>query len=220
MDIQDIKDQYREKKVEVDSRIESFKHLKTGGSDERYFQELAFVILTSQSNAKKCWECVVELSNKDLLKNGGKSEIESVISRYEIQYESRKAGYLVDNRDELSQPSLANPGKGLDVKNKISEDNIEKSRRWFTQNMEGVSWKGSSHFLRNIGYGMNFAVISRPLLKQMASLGVQDDLKPPNNQGEYLEIEEIFRELAEKIDFSCAQLDLTLWSMETGEVFK
>lgn len=220
MNIKDVKKQYYENEEEIDNRLESFRDLKNNGDDKRFFKELVFVILTSQSDAKKSWECTVELSNRDLLEGGEKELIDNVISKYDIQYESKKASYIVKNRGELSQPSLANPGKSLDIKNKISEDHIEKSRKWFVENMEGVSWKGSSHFLRNIGYGFNFAVISRPLLKQMASLGVIESVKPPKNQDEYLRIEEEFRKLADDIDFSCAQLDLTLWSMETGEVFK
>lgn len=220
MNHEKVKQHYLDNKEIIENRVNSFKSLKNNSSEERLFQELVFVILTSQSSAKQCWECSRKLDELNLLINGGKDDITEVIETFDIQYSRNKASYIVENRKELSQPSFANPEPELNLRDKISEDNISRTREWMAENLQGVSWKGASHFLRNIGYGLKLAVFSKPLMIQLNSLGAVKGVKVPKDKESYLEAEESFVTLADSLNLLPVELDLALWSMETGEVFK
>jgi len=219
MNPEEIQKHYQENKEEIEKRLEEFKNLQNG-SDYRLFMELCFVILTSQSSAKKCWKAVQKLDNQHLLIEGDKSEIAKILNRNEIQYEENKASYLVENRKTLSQPTLTNPTKELKIKEKLDTENLEKTREWLVENIEGLGWKGASHFLRNIGYGNNFAIISNYISKTLYKFELIDEAEQPKNKEEYLKQEEKMNKLAAQLDIQIQALDLILWSMETGEVFK
>lgn len=219
MKAEEIKQHYKKNKEEIEQRLEDFEQLKES-NDYRLFMELCFVILTSQSSAKKAWKAVEQLDNLNLLLEGSKSEIAEVLRQNEIQYEENKASYIVDNREFLSQPTLKNPTKELKVREKLNTQSLEKTREWLVENIKGLSWKGASHFLRNIGYGDDFAIISSYISKSLFKLQITEEAKLPENKEEYFEQEEKMKELAEELDISIQALDLVLWSMETGEVFK
>lgn len=218
MRTKEIKKQHREKQDEIKDRINDFNALKDA-DEERIFQELVFVILTSQTKAEKAWKAAVELHEKSLLLNGSKEEIEEILAKNDIQYEKEKSAYIVENRNFLSQPTLQKPEKGLKIKEKLDKD-PQKSREWIVENIKGLSWKGSSHFLRNTGLGEHFAIISGHIVRKMHQLGLLDTPELPSNKKEYLEYEEKLRKFSKDMNIPLEELDLVLWSMETGEVFK
>mgnify|MGYP002761250269 CR=1 FL=1 len=219
MERSDIENHYRENRREIESRLESFESLKDSG-EERKFKELVFVILTSQTDAEKAWEATETLENRNLLYKGKKKEISTVLEAEGIQYAEEKSGYIVENRESLSQPTLADPERKLKISQKIDESNLNQSREWFAENVKGMSWKGSSHFLRNIGYGDDFAIISGHIINVLHELGILETLEPPSGKKEYLEIENKFQDLAENLETGAKELDLVLWSMRTGKIFK
>lgn len=219
MNPEDIKQHYEENKEEIQDRLEEFNSLRES-NDYRLFMELCFVILTSQSSAKNAWKAVEQLDDQNFLLEGDKSEIAEVLRQNEIQYEENKAGYLVENRKLLSQPTLKNPTNELKIKEKLNLNDLGKTREWLVDNIKGLSWKGASHFLRNIGYGDDFAIVSSYISKTLFKLELNEEAELPKNKEKYLEQEEKVRNLADKVGINIQALDLTLWSMETGEVFK
>lgn len=219
MDSREVKDQYLNNEKEIKERIKEFRELQ-GADEKRIFEELIFVILTSQTGAKRAWEAVEKLERDSLILEGKKEDIEAVLAENEIQYEKDKSRYIVENRRSLSQPTLTNPEKGLKLKSQIEDKDPEKAREWLVKSVKGISWKGSSHFLRNIGYGKDFAIISGHIVRKMHQLGLIDEPELPHDKKEYLEYEDILRRFSDEIDIPLEELDLALWSMETGEIFK
>lgn len=218
MELEEIREQYRENKEVIEKRLEEFSELRDA-SEYRLFKELVFVILTSQTSAKKAWEAAEQLDREDLLLNGDESEIAEVLRDNEVQYEENKASYIVENRETLSQPTLQDPTKELKLSYKIDEDNLEKTRRWMVDNLKGVGWKAASHFLRNVGY-RDVAIVSNYIAEDLYELGLIDSAKIPSDEKAYLEAEQKMEKLSKEVDISVEALDLVLWSMETGEVFK
>ena len=49
---------------------------------------------------------------------------------------------------------------------KLKEDTFE-IREWLVENVRGMGYKESSHFLRNIGLGENIAILDRHILKNL-----------------------------------------------------
>lgn len=216
---QEILHTYEDNREVIDSRLEEFEDLKES-TDYRKFQELVFVILTSRSEAEKSWEAAGDLDSSNLLMEGDREEIAEFIASHGVQYELQKAGYIVQNRQKLSQPTLQNPTMELKLNDRIDYSQPEKTRKWFAENLSGVGWKGASHFLRNVGFTDDFVIVSGHIMKKLNGMGVVDQVEPPQGEEGYMEVESAFRTLAEELDLNMTELDLTLWCMETGSVFR
>ncbi len=219
MNKEKIREQYEKNEEIIEERLQEFRNLRDA-PEKRLFKELVFVILTSQSGAKKSWEATEKLEENSLLEEGSREDIAEVLAAYEVQYERNKAQYIVNNREKLSQPTLTDPEKSLKIHNKISSENLDKSREWFAQNIKGISWKGSSHFLRNIGYGDDFAIVSSHIVDVLYQMDILESTEQPKDKEEYLNVEEKMRDLSQELEIDIQALDLVLWSMKTGEVFK
>ena len=219
MNREDLKRHYSENSAEIESRLQEFKELREA-SDERLFKELCFVILTSQSSAENAWEASKQLDKQGLLSQPEKPKIESVLAENRIQYEERKSKYILENFNFLSQPTFGDPSKSMKLRKRITPENLDKCRAWFTGNIKGLSWKGSSHFLRNIGYGNSFAILSSHTVSVLFDLEVLNISEPPKNKSEYLKAEEKVNAFSEEIGINIQALDLALWSYRTGKIFK
>ena len=218
MKTRDLEKHLKENRKEIKQRIEQFSKLKNS-DEERWFLELTFVILSSQSKAKEAWKAAQKLEELDFLLNGTVDDIEEIIGKFDVSYERSKAEYIVKARKNLSQPTLKNPDKGLKLKSSMPEDN-EKARKWLVDTVPGISWKGASHFLRNIGYCNSFGIASTHSLAVLKDMGRIESVKPPSNEKEYRKFEQEIKKLAEELDITPGTLDLVLWSIKTGEVFK
>lgn len=219
MELEDVRQHYEKNREEIESRLEEFHQLRDA-SERRWFKELVFVILTSQSSAEDSWNTAEELDAEDMLLGGEESEIEEILAGYGIQYEKNKASYIVENRDELSQPTLADPSGALKLRSRVDQADLEKTREQLVDQVKGISWKGASHFLRNIGYGNSFAIVSSRITSKLSELGVLETPEQPSRKEDYMEVEEKMQKLAAELEIEVKALDLVLWSMETGEVFK
>jgi N-glycosylase/DNA lyase len=73
--------------------------------------------------------------------------------------------------------------------------------------------------LRNIGY-RNLAIIDRHILKNLHLCGVLEDISPPKNERQYLEIESKFLDYASEIGIEMDFLDLLFFANSTGMVLK
>jgi N-glycosylase/DNA lyase len=215
----EIKKHYREKRKEIDSRLKEFKSLRDS-SEERKFLELTFVLLTSRTDAEKAWEAANKLERSDLLLSGGTEDIGTILDEKGVQYPEKKAEFVVENREKLSQPTLVDPEKKLKISNRIDKEDLDSSRRWFAENLKGIGWKGASHFLRNIGYGNGFAIISGHIAGQLYELELKENPGPVDDEEEYLELEQRLQKLSEDLGIDIKALDLVLWSMKTGKVFR
>lgn len=219
MDFEDVKSRHEEVEETVEQRMEEFRSLRDS-TDLRLFRELVFVILSSQTNAEQAWEASGKLEELGLLLDSSPEEILEVLERYEISYEKKKSEQIVDAREELSQPTLSNPTNELSIESRLPLEQPKKARTWLSENIPGIGLKGASHFLRNTGYGKDLGVASRHTLAVLNDLELMENSSPPNDEESYREMEEAMRELGEKLDISTGAVDLVLWSMKTGKVFR
>ncbi len=93
-----------------------------------------------------------------------------------------------------------------------------KLREWLVKTVKGFGMKESSHFLRNVGYE-SLAIIDFRIIDVLHRYGLIERPKTMSRK-KYLEIEEVLRQLAQKVGMSLAELDLYLWYMETGKILK
>ena len=204
---------FKIKKDEIDKRLKEFQQVLSQ-SDERIFAELVFCICTPQSKAVLAWKAVESLMKNKLLYIGDIGQIRPFLNA--VRFGENKSRYIVEAR------KLFTNGK-LNIKNKISSfKSSSELRNWLVKNVKGIGLKEASHFIRNIGfdYENQLAILDRHILKNLKESGIINEIPKTLTSKKYFEIENRMKKFAEKIDISLYELDLLLWSKETGIIFK
>ena len=204
---------YLLKKKEIVSRLREFERCWNDMSDEEIFTELSFCLLTPQSRAKFCWDAITSLKKENLLLKGSVARIREKL--HCVRFHNKKAQYVVDARR-----LFMNNGR-ISIKPLLGKfADIQECREWLVKNIRGLGYKEAGHFLRNIGFGKDIAILDRHILRNLNLLGVIEEIPESMSRKKYLEIEKHMAEFAKEINIPLAHLDLLLWSKETGEIFK
>lgn len=209
--IKDIKKKYREKKGEIEKRIKYFKNnLK---KEENIFYELMFCLLTPQSKAKLCWQCVENLIKKQKIKSGTEKQILCELRNVRFKYTKAK--------NIMMARKMFLKDKKIQIKEFLKKFNsVFDLREWLVKYIKGYGYKEASHFLRNIGFVEEIAILDRHILKNLKKAGVIKNIPRTLTKKRYLEIENKMKNFAKKIKVPIYALDLIFWSNETGEIFK
>ncbi len=210
--IAELKQFYEKQREPVQKRLQEFKQVLEQ-DDNDVFAELCFCLLTPQSSAKTCWAAVTRLKERSLLLKGEPSELEPLLR--DVRFNDSKARYIVEAREQFSKSG------DLRVKPHLNSflSNYEL-REWLVENVKGLGYKEASHFLRNVGLGEEFAILDRHILRNLKDLGVLPEIPASLTKKRYLEIEEKVRRFSREIGIPMGELDLLLWSKETGWIFK
>ena len=100
----------------------------------------------------------------------------------------------------------------------LEKKDSNEVRDLLIKNIKGLGYKEASHFLRNIGYD-DFAIIDFHIIDLLVRNEIIDKPKILTPK-KYLEIEKVLGNIAKKAGMSLAELDLYLWCMETGKIWK
>ncbi len=210
--ISELRQFYEKQKDPVQKRLQEFKQILER-DDHDVFAELCFCLLTPQSSAKTCWAAVTRLKEKSLLLKGAPGELEPSLN--DVRFNESKAKYIVQAREQFSKNG------DLRVKPHLrSFVNNYELREWLVENVNGLGYKEASHFLRNVGLGEEFAILDRHILRNLKDFGVLPEIPTSLTKKRYLEIEEKVRRFSREIGIPMGELDLLLWSKETGWIFK
>ena len=197
-------------KPQIEARLMDFRHIWETASDEDIFRELVFCLLTPQSKAKTCWKAVQRLERKCMIAEAVPAAItEELVG---VRFNQRKAEYICLARSQFAAQSLR--------KTLADFAGPAAAREWLVENVKGLGYKEASHFLRNIGLGEDLAILDRHILKNLALLGVIDEVPSSPTKRLYLEIERKMAAFSKEAKIPMGQLDLLLWYKEAGEVFK
>jgi len=210
---EEIKTLYINKREEIRLRLNDFKKIWKKGKKKEIFAELVFCILTPQANGKACWSAVENMIRKGVLFTGDRGQIVKELSR--ARFIQKKSAYIVEARKKF----LFN--NRISLKSVISQiGDGYKAREWIVQNVKGIGYKEASHFLRNIGFEQNLAILDRHILKNLKLIGVIKEIPGSLSKGRYFEIEKRMMEFSKAIQIPMSHLDLVMWYNETGEIFK
>ncbi len=204
---------YSQIRDQITTRLAEFRRLWAEGSEEDLFAELVFCLLTPQSRARVCWAAVERLRKANLLLRGSAKDVEEMLKG--VRFKRTKAEYIVAARGVFLE------GGTLDVRGRVRRfSSPSEAREYLVRTVKGMGYKEASHFLRNVGLGEDLAILDRHILKNLRALGVIEEVPASLTRRIYLEIEEKMREFSSAIGIPMAHLDLLLWYVETGEVFK
>jgi len=187
-------------------RMREFKDLSRKGNKE-WFSELCFCVLTANSTARLGMKIQRELGSKGFL----------TLPLGELRHKLRTAGHRFSN---TRAHFIVEARRFRNIKNIIERfTDARQARGWLVENVRGLGYKESSHFLRNVGFD-DLAILDRHVLSVLHEYGLIDEVSRPLTRGRYLEIEEKLVRLAEKLGLTLGELDLYLWYLKTGEVLK
>ena len=201
--------QASEVRLAVNKRLSEFESFKNKGVGE-WFSELCFCILTANSRADSAMKIQSQLGAKGFCKACA-ADVKKCIRSNKHRFHNNKTKFIVGARAHLGVKKI--------VQEIAEKGGEEASREWLVKNVKGIGFKEASHFLRNVGY-KNLAILDRHILNLMLESGLIKEKPASLNEKKYLEIEEKFKALAEKLKMNPAELDLYMWYMKTGKVLK
>jgi len=210
LNIEELAKLYLPIKPQIESRLQDFSRIWKEASEEELFRELVFCLLTPQSKARTCWRAVERLERKCMIREAGPEEITRELVG--VRFNLRKGEYICLARSRFSSCSLRDTLAGF--------SDAFAAREWLVANIKGLGYKEASHFLRNIGLGGDLAILDRHILKNLALLGVIEEVPASPSKKMYLEIEKKMIDFSREAKIPMSHLDLLLWYKEAGEVFK
>lgn len=210
----EIEKKYLIIKDDIEKRLKEFKNVWKQGDNRDIHVELSFCILTPQSKAVNAWKAITTLRDNGLLFSGSAEEIVEYLNI--VRFKNNKAKYLVELRDKMK-----NSDGEIITKDFFSAfESVKIAREWIVKNIKGMAYKEASHFLRNVGFGKEISILDRHILKNLVRLEVIDEVPKSITPKLYLEIEEKMKDYCKFVGISMDSLDLLLWYLEAGEIFK
>ncbi|HLL15161.1 MAG TPA: N-glycosylase/DNA lyase [Pyrinomonadaceae bacterium] len=211
--IERIRETHAARAVDIRRRLAEFRDVWRQGSDERLWEELVFCIFTAGASARMGLRSVEAV--RALLAAGGREELADALGGVH-RYPNSRSGYIVVTRDYLR----ADCGMRLRERLEGFDDPLAR-RDWLARErgIKGLGYKEASHYLRNVGF-RGYAILDKHILRSLAELGMIESATPPTTRARYLVIEESLRRFAAHLAIDFDELDLTLWSMKTGEILK
>lgn len=200
---------YQEKKQEIKIRLDEFKSvLKT-----KYFYEMCFCICTPQSKAKHAMIVQNYLETLNFLGKNSitEQELAQLLSEktHYIRFHNQKAKRLIELKTRFNEVE------------EILHLNIstQEKRNRIASRINGIGYKESSHFLRNIGF-TGLAILDRHILKNLVLIGLFTEIPKIHTLSQYLKVEEKFIDFANQVQVPIDELDLLFWAYENGEIIK
>ncbi len=192
----------------VETRIAEFLEVKEMDT-EKWFEELAYCLLTAYSSARLGQLCIDALCDRNALLQGDLDQVVETLRTQGHRFAEKRAEYIFNAR-ELA-PTLKGTIQGF--------QEIKAAREWLAKNVKGIGWKESSHFLRNVGY-LDVAIIDRHIISNMVDHGILAERPKSITKRRYLEYEHILAEVARRVGMTLGEMDLYLWYRKTGKVLK
>lgn len=205
---------YERIKPDIKRRLEDFKEIWLDGNNEDIHVELSFCILTPQSKARSAWSAITKLRDNGLLYHGDEEEIVNYLNV--VRFKNTKAKNLVILREQMKD-SLGE----IITKDFFSIlGDVFEVREWIVKHIRGMAHKEASHFLRNVGFGDEIAILDRHILRNLVRLGVIEEIPKTITPKRYKEIEKKMERYCKRIELPMDEFDLLLWYLEAGEIFK
>ena len=204
---------YKEKKSDFKKRLQEFRDTWNKGTNKDIHLELSFCILTPQSKALNAWQAITNLKEDNLIFTGSAEEMVEYLNI--VRFKNNKSKFLVALREQMT--------KNGEIVTKDFFSSIPttfEKREWIVKNIKGMSYKEAGHFLRNVGFGSEVAILDRHILRNLVKLEVIDEIPKTLSPKIYLEIEKKMKEYCKFVKIPMDEMDLLLWYKEAGVIFK
>lgn len=207
---------YKKIKPEIVKRLQDFKNIWKKDSDNSIFSELMFCIFTPQSSAVSCSKVQKFLTDSKLYLTGSKEDILKLEIMNYVRFKNNKTKYLLEARNFFTK------NNNIEIKSYLNKfKTVKEKRENLVKDIKGFGYKEGSHFLRNIGFGEDIAVLDRHILRNMLKCSLIKEIPKTISKNKYYMLEDIMRNFAEnELNMSVSHLDILWWYKETGKIFK
>ena len=192
--------------AKVRRRMQEFRRAGKG-TGERIFSELCFCILTANYTAEGGIRIQKDMGSKFCTMD--EAGLAKKLKMLGHRFPNARAKYIAEARKHR-----------VDLSKVYAKRSSNEMREWLAENVKGLGYKESSHFLRNIGI-TDLAIIDFHIIDILVKHKL---IKRPKSKTlskkKYLEIERVLAKLAANANVTLAELDLYLWYMETGKILK
>ncbi|MFZ3077130.1 MAG: N-glycosylase [Candidatus Aenigmatarchaeota archaeon] len=203
MNLAELKAAHERKKGAIRKRLAEFSQIKNSTS-EKIFYELCYCVMTANGSAKAARVAQNFLEKNNFWKYG---VIGDCLKG--VRFRNREE-YILQNRKNILADKLNLceflSGNSFALREKIVSDK---------EHFKGLSWKESSHFLRNIGFG-GLAILDRYILKNLENFRVIEERPKTLTKKRYFEIEQKMKEFSERVGIPIDELDVVLWTEGSG----
>ncbi len=214
-----VRGQYEVMKSDIKGRLEEFRRFGQEASREDLFAEVAYCICSRMGGFRNCRLACEQMRQNNVLYSQGVDTISLYLKRNYVRFYSVRAMSITAARAELYDNGCQHEIKGL-VAQLLSMPQQE-ARDYLHRLHSGLGIEESSHFLRNVGHGDDLAILAIPIIDKLVECGIlAERMIGIAVSDKYMAIEEIMREWANELGISLGELDLLLWSEETGELFR
>lgn len=201
-------------------RLDYLERIFTRLDDKRLFAELCFCLTTPQTKARNGWKAFIALYKDDLLFKLSESKIATILKKY-VRFHNMKANHIVVSREKYFRNGVFTLRD--DIKHAYNTNTMIEFRNKIAKEIKGLGLKEASHFLRNIGFGRDIAILDRHILREMEKLDILPSgitSKTTLTKKNYLEVESSLIEYANKEGIDTRYLDFVLWYDATDDIFK
>ncbi len=205
-DIDELRELHTVRRDEIRARLDEFRCVPPG----RHFYELCYCMMTPQSSATHCMTVLDSLVASDFEHRDIDPEplLHPGPPVY-VRFHRTKARRLMAMKQRFPQiRGLLH--SGLPPK---------ELRDALAAEITGLGMKEASHFLRNIGV-RGLVIVDRHIIRNLVRLGMCTPPPASLSLRRYRELEQRFEDLADACGIDVDELDLVLWSRETGQVLK
>lgn len=210
-----IRATHQARRKEIRARLQEFRQIWIGGSDDRLWEELVYCIFTAGASARMGLRSV-EAVRPFLSDGSSRAMTRALVKAGAHRFPNTRPEYVVTTRNYLKQAFA------MRIRDRLSGFRDPQARRdWLAREpqIKGLGYKEASHYLRNIGF-KGYGILDKHVVRCLSELGVVESTKPPTTRTQYLAIEERMRQFAKDAEIDFDELDLVLWSMKTGEILK
>jgi N-glycosylase/DNA lyase len=169
------------------------------------FVELCFCILVANTNLEKTKSAWEKIGDGFLYLD--KKEISKRLKSHGYRFYNVRAKFIVEARDRKDE-----------IERSFRIMNDETLRQWLHDNIKGLGWKESSHFLRNMGY-RNFAILDTHVIGFMRRHGLIDHVpKTLSSKKTYFGLEKTLKDVSKALKVSMAELDMYMFYIDAGKM--
>lgn len=191
--------------LEIDAKIAEFNRFLSAPSSE-IFGELCFCLLTANTSAEMGVR-TQEIIGLDNFINMDEKKLRDALKASKYRFYNLRSGFIANSRWII--PELPDLIK--------SKDTFE-TREYLVENIKGLGYKESSHFLRNVGI-FDFAILDKHILRMLQSENPKIQINVASRKN-YLATEETILEMAREMGLRPGVLDLYMWKVATGKLIK
>ncbi len=191
-------------KIQIDKKLEEFQKLKKR-SNKEWFSELCFCLLTANTSAEMGIRVQKQLGYKGFTEYKDEAELIQRLKNVKSRFYNRRGHFIHE------------ANKHKDIKSILKKQ--KDMREWLVENIKGLSYKESSHFLRNIGF-FDYAILDKHILRTLEENKLIPKIPDSMNKKNYLLFEKILARLSKRLNLSQGELDLYLWYLKTGKILK